>query len=267
MATDVALFMPMLEKSGYHTRYCSEVLCVYNDNTSLNMHTINPRLQRSLDKIIRMQPAYAPLEQPLMSPSFDDCKAILLIFSYGDYAAVERLICAAQHYLTCNDALHIVYHTNDRALDAHYQALHDQYHVECRNLKNHVKDGLEQYIAGLAGDYILCADDTATITAPLDSRHCMKLLEQTGAYGFYTELTWATPDRPERCNYIGDNMWAWQCAYGTAVWYQANSFNMVLYRKKSLLEQWRRMPFKALAELKRKWTALHMANEIGLFAG
>ena len=265
MATDVALFMPMLEKSGYHTRYCSEVLCVYNDNTSLNMSTVNPRLQRSLDKIIRARPAYAALEQPILSPSFDNCSAVMLILSYGDCAAVERLIGAAQQHLMRNDAVHIVYHTNDRRLDAQYQALHDRYHVYCTNLKNYVKDGLEGYVAGLDSEYVLCADDTATITAPLDTRSCMQLLEQTGAYGFYTSLTWLTPDRPERCNYIGNDLWAWQFAYGTAVWYHANSLNMVLYRKDILLQQWRKIPFRALPELRRVWSALHMSGEIGLF--
>jgi hypothetical protein len=261
MSTDIALFLPMLEMAGKRARYCSKILYIYNDSSPLNMHTVDPKQQRSFDKLIRAKRSYTPLEEPTSMAG--DLRTCVLILSYGNSDAVWQLIDSAQAYLVGAAAIHVLYHTNDKQRDAAYQALQRD-GVRCVNLRNNVKTGLLDYVDALACDYIICADDATLCTKALDSRLCVRALEQTGGYAFYGSLSACDQNRPVQFNYIGDDLYAWQLMYGAKEWYQANTCNLAIYRKDTLAQQWRMIPFVALAELYRKWSALHMAGEIGL---
>lgn len=61
MAWDSAMLIPMLEMSGKHTKFISEVLYVYNRETPINDEKLNRGLQHSLDKQIRSKEKYAPI--------------------------------------------------------------------------------------------------------------------------------------------------------------------------------------------------------------
>jgi len=64
MAWDQAIMFPMLEMSGYHAKFLSEVLYVYNAANPINDHKVDRHLQRTLETKIRGQTPYARLYQP-----------------------------------------------------------------------------------------------------------------------------------------------------------------------------------------------------------
>jgi len=53
MTYDVAMFMPMLEMSGFHHKFIKDVLYNYNDENPINDHKINAQMQLDLNRYIR----------------------------------------------------------------------------------------------------------------------------------------------------------------------------------------------------------------------
>ena len=62
MTYDVAMFMPMLEMSGFKYYCITDILYIYNDLNPINDHKRNKELQKHLDKLIRCKSKYLPLE-------------------------------------------------------------------------------------------------------------------------------------------------------------------------------------------------------------
>ena len=61
-ACDVAIMLPMIEMAGFHTRFISDLLYIYNRATPLNSDKINWRLQLEMDQEIRSRKNYEPLD-------------------------------------------------------------------------------------------------------------------------------------------------------------------------------------------------------------
>jgi glycosyltransferase involved in cell wall biosynthesis len=62
MAGDLAMMYPLLEMSGKHIRFISDVLYLYNRSNPLNDHKVNFALQQSCSDAIRKAKPYTPLE-------------------------------------------------------------------------------------------------------------------------------------------------------------------------------------------------------------
>lgn len=61
-AWDLAFMFPMLEMAGFHIRFIPDVLYIYNKNNPINDYKIDVKLQLSMDRYIRSQPKYMPLD-------------------------------------------------------------------------------------------------------------------------------------------------------------------------------------------------------------
>lgn len=62
MGGDLALMMPMLEMSGKHTRFISEIMYLYNRSNPLSDHIINLPLQSECANYVRGLPKYKKLK-------------------------------------------------------------------------------------------------------------------------------------------------------------------------------------------------------------
>ena len=60
-AWDLSLMLPTLECAGTHSRYLNEVLYIYNLSNPLNDHKVDRNLQARMDKYVRSQPKYSPI--------------------------------------------------------------------------------------------------------------------------------------------------------------------------------------------------------------
>ncbi len=64
MAWDLAMMWPMLEMSGWHSRFIPDVLYIYNISTMLNDIKVDPTFQQNLGFTTRWKPKYTPIERP-----------------------------------------------------------------------------------------------------------------------------------------------------------------------------------------------------------
>lgn len=62
-ACDQAFMLPMLEMSGNHARYISDILYIYNKNNSLSEDKCRPESQIEISKYIRSLPPFARLNK------------------------------------------------------------------------------------------------------------------------------------------------------------------------------------------------------------
>lgn len=61
MTWDLYKMFPMLEMSGYRSKFIPDVLYIYNVETPINDSKVNLQLQQSLERVIRAKPKYARL--------------------------------------------------------------------------------------------------------------------------------------------------------------------------------------------------------------
>jgi glycosyltransferase involved in cell wall biosynthesis len=64
VAWDLAFMLPMLEMSGFHSRFLSEVLYVYNVATPLSDRKLHLDQQLFLESVIRKKKKYKPVDSP-----------------------------------------------------------------------------------------------------------------------------------------------------------------------------------------------------------
>lgn len=60
MAGDLAFMFPILEMAGFHSRFISKIMYVYNIQTGINDSTLNSGLQSQMDKVIRGKNKHLP---------------------------------------------------------------------------------------------------------------------------------------------------------------------------------------------------------------
>lgn len=73
VAWDLSFMFPMLEMAGFHSRFISDTLYVYNVATPLSDRKLYLEQQRFLDSYIREMPRYQPIETPYEPLAFVTC--------------------------------------------------------------------------------------------------------------------------------------------------------------------------------------------------
>ncbi len=61
MTGDLAITFPMIEMAGYHCKFVSEILYIYNTESSINDHKVDGNRQVNLGSVIRSREKYQPL--------------------------------------------------------------------------------------------------------------------------------------------------------------------------------------------------------------
>jgi glycosyltransferase involved in cell wall biosynthesis len=67
MAWDQAIMFPMLEMSGHRAKFISEVLYIYNSGNPISDCKVDRQLQRTLERVIRLQKRYGRLDEPFVA--------------------------------------------------------------------------------------------------------------------------------------------------------------------------------------------------------
>jgi hypothetical protein len=63
MSGDLGFMFPIAEMAGFHSRFISDILYVYNVETPFNDMKVAPSRQQAMDLLIRLGDRYAPLEE------------------------------------------------------------------------------------------------------------------------------------------------------------------------------------------------------------
>lgn len=106
MTWDFGMMFPMLEMSGRHSKYLSDILYVYNMENPINDHKVNVRLQQDLDRYIRGLPKYQMVERSPFRTT-----AGLLVIATGKYDQfIQGLITSAdKFFLNDNDVVYYIF--------------------------------------------------------------------------------------------------------------------------------------------------------------
>lgn len=107
MTWDMTIMFPMLEMSGIHSKFISDILYIYNLENPINDHKVNVALQQKLDHYVRNMNMYDPLPaRPLSKINVG-----LLIISTGKYDRfVPGLISSADNYFLNDLNYKVTYH-------------------------------------------------------------------------------------------------------------------------------------------------------------
>lgn len=100
MTWDFAMMFPMLEMSGPHSQFLSDILYVYNLDNPINDHKVNRHLQQSLDSLIRGMPRYGRTEKP---PEPRTAVGLMLIATGKYHRFIQGLISSADRYFMIGD--------------------------------------------------------------------------------------------------------------------------------------------------------------------
>lgn len=95
MTWDLGFMLPMLEMSGNHSKFISDILYIYNMNNPISDHRVDRNLQRMLDIRIRSMPKYSRVEAPEIKPT----SVGLMFIATGKYDRyVQGVISSADKY-------------------------------------------------------------------------------------------------------------------------------------------------------------------------
>lgn len=99
MTWDFAMMFPMLEMSGNHSRFVSDILYVYNMENPINDHKVNVQLQQNLDRHIRGLARYQRVQKPVTR----NVNVGLLLIATGKYHKfIQGMISSADRYFLNN---------------------------------------------------------------------------------------------------------------------------------------------------------------------
>lgn len=78
MTWDLGIMYPMMEMSGPHQKYVSDILYIYNLENPINDHKVNVSLQQAIDHYMRIGPKYSRCEKPIIAPFLESKVEIIL---------------------------------------------------------------------------------------------------------------------------------------------------------------------------------------------
>ncbi len=106
MAWDMTIMFPMLEMSGVHSKFISDILYVYNLSNPINDHKVNVRLQQTLDRYVRSMPKYNRCEPPIFVKNVG-----LLLIATGKYDRfIPGIISSGDKFFLNNPKYSVTYY-------------------------------------------------------------------------------------------------------------------------------------------------------------
>lgn len=116
MTWDLAMMFPMLEMSGRHSKFISDILYIYNMENPINDHKVNVRLQQDLDRYVRTKPSYSRRNRP--APPKNNI-GLLLIATGKYHKFIQGLISSADKHFLNNVGQVTYYVFSDTAVPLH----------------------------------------------------------------------------------------------------------------------------------------------------
>lgn len=278
---DLALMFPMLEMAGTHARYLPDILYLYNRTNPLNDHKINFAFQQECAQTIRSRKPYQRLDSlPTTFTSLEE-KADLLIFSYNRPLQLYALLESIENHMKGINQLFILYRA-DPSFQAAYEIVKSRFPNVTWSLQIYPPEDFEALCKRTifsSGDspYILFAVDDMIVKEPINLAECIYALEKTKAHGFYLGHSLILDTCYMSKCYQGiplslslqfnckDPFFAWQFSAGSHDWAYPNSVDMVLYRKKDIKKDFKKISFHNPFSLEHHWALRAKKEQIGLF--
>jgi len=251
-ATDTSMMFCMLEMSGGKFKFIDEILYVYNTLNPIRHYNVRLLKQVRCKSVARTMEKYKPLKVDSLPKRNipKNAMADLIIISENKPELLKKLIDSVHCYCTGIDKIHIIHGSNE------------------------FKKILEETIASIHNEHIILAKENMCFKNFVDISNCIRLLEQTYAYGFYLSLgkninknsIICRNQNLPLCQEIEDGIYAWQFRFGEYDWKKPNNLLMTLYRKKDILKSIKEKNYNSTETLVDNWNLEPFgADNIGLF--
>ena len=124
-------------------------------------------------------------------------------------------------------------------------------------------------------DFIAFGVDDIIFKDECDLDDCARLMDKTGAYGFFLRLgrhinfcyMLRRKQPPPRCDAVEPGVYAWQFCYGNADWAYPNSLDMTVYRIGQILPTFQKMGYTNPNYLEAGWAKRANKQLVGLCYG
>lgn len=127
MTWDFAMMFPMLEMSGPHSQFLSDILYVYNLENPINDHKVNRQLQQNLDSYIRGLPRYSLTTRP---PEPRTTVGLLIIATGKYHRFIQGLITSADRYFMVGeyDVTYYIFSDTEQSINTNRRV--EQIHID-----------------------------------------------------------------------------------------------------------------------------------------
>jgi glycosyltransferase involved in cell wall biosynthesis/SAM-dependent methyltransferase len=130
MTWDFAMMFPILEMSGTHSQFISDILYIYNLENPINDHKVNGGLQQKLDKELRNKPKYMRVQEKpnLLAPP----KVGLLLIATAKYQQfLQGIIRSADSFFLPRNMANVSYYIfSDSSVNINSTRRIEQIHID-----------------------------------------------------------------------------------------------------------------------------------------
>ncbi len=257
--------LPLLEKAGGRCRTLAEP-CLFENRAYPQRKGEAASFQRAFCR---------PLAELPLSTMAKESRTDLVLFSYDRPLQLLAALESIQRHLSGSFACTLLYRSSDARFDAAYKEVLALFPT-VRAVKQSAKDFkplLEEILSESPAEYVLfCADDLVMKDA-VDLDLCRRMLEQTGAHGFYLRfgrniqhsyLAGKPLPQPKSAE-LGGGVFAWDLRRAAGEWGLANNFEMSLYRKADVIGVFRELSYKNPETLQVAWARRLPETAVGLY--
>lgn len=209
--------------------------------------------------------------------SANELKADLLIFSFDRPLQLYALLESVEKYVEGLSEVAVLYRTSNSEYDKAYNIIKSCFpnviYVQQAQANPHgdFKEKTIRILNNFPNDYILFAVDDIIVKDRVDIAHCIQLIENTSAYGFYLRLGeninyCYTLNKPQRAplTRVSDDVRSWKFIKGIHEWAYPNTVDMTIYRKKDVLRSVSSFSFKTPNSFEAEWAGRANLYAIGL---
>ncbi|MFC1841587.1 hypothetical protein ACFLYA_00780 [Candidatus Dependentiae bacterium] len=206
-------------------------------------------------------------------------KADCIIFSYDRPLQLQALLESMETYVTGLGRVDIIFRTSSSDFSLAYQEVkatfpHAHFIQQGAKPKRDFKPLTIKCLKRSPHDYIIFAVDDIIVKDFVDLSHAIAMLEETKSYGFYLRLGYNITFNYPRQIYeslpnltlIADNVFLWKFTEGGNTWRYPNTVDMTIYNKKTVIEDFEKMPFNNPNTLEAHWhkKSSKVRNKTGL---
>jgi glycosyltransferase involved in cell wall biosynthesis len=255
--------VPLRELSNEHAFFTPDILYISGIPPS-------PIQEEAVERI-----AYAPLKD---IPTHDfiqyDEHADIVVFSYNRPLQLYAFLESAQANIQNLHRLYVIYHAENEHYEEGYDKVKKEFPhaIYIKQLLEPPYEDFAPLVLKTAFDnqlstarYIAFAIDDNIIRDTIDMKEAVRLMKQTGAYGFYFRLGNHVNECPEKAISIQDNVFAWQFSTGEGEWACPNSVNMTLFKKEEIYPYFLCMKFHNPNILQVLWNEHADLSQVGLY--
>lgn len=263
-AADLALMYPMLEMSGFHSKFLSDVLYIRNVATELNNFKVCYDIQQRSGYLIRHLKRYALRRAPVNHVRYPVVSDIVL-FSYESPEVLQKSLKKIKNSFKHYNTLAICYKAQTQEqLSAYKKMAQLSKHVFIDAMSYQAGHVLQKFLKNSVASYVYISLSSA-VCENLDLGKCCYELEKTFAYAFYCNVAHNSSIMPPH-ELVDDDVYAWQFQWDAHKWQAVQSINNAVYRKRELLKILESKAITTIETFMYYWQQVQVdLHKVGLF--